>query len=252
MNSLAFSSTAAWVYPMLMLLALGSCSLLLRRFQQQLPIQGWQKVALGIGGFCGAMIGSKLPFVVSDPRGMLDGTAWLAHGKTIMCGIVGGYFGVEIAKKLANVRIKTGDTFAIPVAVAVAVGRIGCFFGGCCYGKPCDLPWGVYFTTMGDGEPVVDVRRHPTQLYEAAFHLLLAVVLWQLLRRGILRGQLIKFYLLTYLCYRFVTEWLRPEVPLWLNLTGYQWAALALMPLFAWLWYRDARILAANEPVPVA
>ena len=51
-----------------------------------------------------------------------------------MCGIVGGYFGVELAKWTLDVRIKTGDTFAVPVAVGVAIGRVACFVGGCCYG----------------------------------------------------------------------------------------------------------------------
>lgn len=226
-----------WLYPALMLLAVGACSLLLREFQKGLPIAWWQKVSIGIGAFCGAMIGSKLPFVLSDWRGMLDGTAWLAHGKTILCGIVGGYFGVEVAKKLAGVHVKTGDTFAIPVAIAVAIGRVGCFFGGCCYGQPTTLPWGVRFRLAGDL-----AARHPTQIYEAIFHAMMAVVLWHLWQREQLRGQLIKLYLLTYLVFRFATEWLRPEIPLWGGLTGYQWAALVLIPLFVWLWYRDAKV----------
>ncbi len=237
--------TVGWLYPTLMLLSVATCSLLLRGFQQTLPISWWQKVSIGVGAFCGAMLGAKLPFVLSDWPGMLDGTAWFAHGKTILCGIVGGYFGVEVAKLFAGVQVKTGDTFAIPVAVAVAIGRVGCFFGGCCYGQPTTLPWGARFSLAGD-----DVARHPTQLYEAFFHALMAVVLWQLWRHHQLRGQLIKFYLLTYLAFRFVTEWLRPEIPLWGGLTGYQWAALALMPLFVWLWVRDAKLLRSPNKTP--
>ena len=60
--------------------------------------------------------------------------ATTADGKTILCGIVGGYFGVEVAKWTLDVRVKTGDTFALPLALAMAVGRWGCFFNGCCYG----------------------------------------------------------------------------------------------------------------------
>jgi hypothetical protein len=58
------------------------------------------------------------------------------------------------------------------------------------------------------------------------------------------RGQLIKLYILCYLAYRFGTELIRPEPRLWLGLTGYQWAALALAPVFVWLWRRDAGIFA--------
>ncbi|MBW8886110.1 MAG: hypothetical protein JF612_15355, partial [Planctomycetia bacterium] len=50
-------------------------------------------------------------------------------------------------------------------------------------------------------------------------------------------------YILTYLAYRFFTEFIRPEPRLLFGLTGYQWAALCLAPLFIWLWWNDARNL---------
>ncbi len=72
---------------------------------------------------------------------------------------------------------------------------------------------------------------------------MMAGVLFRLQTRGLLRGQLIKFYILAYLAYRFFSEFIRPEPQLLFGLTGYQWAALALAPLFGWLWWRDARQL---------
>lgn len=129
-------------------------------------------------------------------------------------------------------RVKTGDSFAVPVAAAVAVGRLACFIGGCCYGKPTGLPWGVVFH---DGIP-----RHPTQLYEAAFHASAAAFLVWCERRGLFRLQRIKLYFMAYLVYRFFTEFLRPEPIVALGLTAYQWGALLLLPVFAWLWHRDA------------
>jgi phosphatidylglycerol:prolipoprotein diacylglycerol transferase len=223
-------------YPLIMLAALATCSLLLRRTQARLPLVWWQKMGIGIGAFCGAMVGAKLPFVFLDWDRFLDGSAWLSDGKTIMCGIIGGYLGVEIAKWTMEIRVKTGDTFAVPCAVAVAIGRIACFVGGCCFGKPTNRPWGVVFPTSGDLLP-----RHPTQLYEAAFHLAVAGMLLLFQSRGLFRGQLIKLYILIYLGYRFLTEFIRPETTLELGLTVYQWAALAMMPVFAALWWRDAR-----------
>ena len=223
-------------YPLIMFVALVVCSLLLRKTQARLPLLWWQKLAIGVGAFCGAMIGAKLPFAVLDWNRFLDGSAWLSDGKTIMCGIVGGYFGVELAKWTLDIRVKTGDTFAVPCAVAVAIGRVACFVGGCCFGTPTSLPWGVAFPTSGDSFP-----RHPTQLYEAAFHLSIAGVLLALQQRGAFRGQLIKLYILVYLGYRFATEFIRPETRLELGLTAYQWAALAMVPLLVFLWWRDAR-----------
>ncbi len=233
-----------WGYTGIMLVALFTGGVLLRRSQARLPLAGEQKFGLTLGAFCGAMLGAKLPFALADWPGLLDGSAWLAHGKTIMGGLVGGYFGVELAKWLLGVRIKTGDWFAAPVAAAVAMGRLGCFRAGCCFGTPTTLPWGVAFPLAPDGGTV---PRHPTQLYEFLFHAAAAGVLFWLSRRGLLRGQLIKLYFITYLVYRFASEWLRPEPRLWTGLTGYQWAAVVLLVLFCWLWVRDRRLLASPE-----
>lgn len=226
----------SYAYPTIMAAAIGAAYLLSRRRQKALPLTAGQRLGVALGAFCGAMIAAKLPFVLGDWQGLLSGAAWLENGKTIVFGLVGGYFGVEVAKWALDVRVKTGDSFAVPVAVGVAIGRLACFAGGCCYGLHTALPWGVDF---GDGP------RHPTQLYEAAFHLSAAAVLAVMERRDLLRGQRIKFYIMAYLVYRLVTEFIRPEPRLWLSLTGYQWACLWLLPVFAVLWWRDR--LAANS-----
>lgn len=221
------------LYPLIMLLSLATGVLLSRRTMPALGLRRTERMAVGLGAFLGAMIGAKLPFVLSDWEGLTSGRAWLENGKTIVFGLVGGYFGVELAKGLLGIRIKTGDGFAVPVAAAVAIGRLGCFVGGCCYGAATQLPWGIDF---GDGQ-----RRHPTQLYEFFFHSSAALGLAWLQHRGLFRGQLIKVYILAYLIYRFLTEFIRPEPILGLGLTGYQWACLGLMPVFVLLWIRDQR-----------
>jgi phosphatidylglycerol:prolipoprotein diacylglycerol transferase len=184
------------------------------------------------------MIGAKLPFVLADWDGFLSGRAWLDNGKTIVMGLVGGYFGVELAKWALHIRVKTGDSFAAPVAAAIAVGRLACFNAGCCYGTPTDLPWAVDF---GNGPC------HPTQIYEFGFHLTAAFVLGGLQRHGLFRGQLIKLYIITYLLYRFATEYIRPETRYWLDLTLYQWATLIFVPVFVLLWLIDSQAF-QSEP----
>jgi phosphatidylglycerol:prolipoprotein diacylglycerol transferase len=223
------------IYTLIIVAAVCVGVVIARRTQASLDVAPREKFFIGLGAFCGAMIGAKLPFVLTDWKGFLSGAAWFANGKTILSGLVGGYLGVEIAKWMLGVRIKTGDSFAAPVAAAIGIGRLGCFHAGCCYGMPTHLPWGVHF-------PNVDsLPRHPTQLYEAAFHLTAAIVLYWLWARGLFRGQLIKLYILSYLAYRFLTEFIRPEAQLAGGLTGYQWSALVLAVLFVWLWLRDAR-----------
>ena len=215
-----------------MLTAVAVAVILSRRAQSALGLTPRERLGIGLGAFCGAMIAAKLPFVLADWQGLLTGRAWFENGKTIVFGLVGGYFGVEIAKWAVEVRVKTGDTFAVPVAVAVAIGRLACFCAGCCYGAPTALSWGIDF--LGDGP------RHPTQLYETAFHLSIAAGLAVCERRRLFRGQLIKLYILLYLVYRFASETIRPEPRLWQGLTGYQWACLALAPVFVVLWAKDS------------
>lgn len=229
-----------WLYPVVMGAAVITGVLVGRRTGGPLGLTRGQRFGLAVGAFCGGMIGAKLPFALLDWDGFLSGAAWLDNGKTLVMGLAGGYFGVEAAKWALDIRVKTGDGFAAPVAASIAVGRLACFCGGCCAGLPTDLPIGLDF---GDGVP-----RHPTQLYEFVFHLGAACLLIHLRQRGLFRGQLIKLYILAYLAFRFLTEYLRPEPRWWFDWTVYQWAALVLIPLFAALWLRDR----SSAATPVA
>src|SRR4051794_2869908 len=229
MTASSTPSGAGLAYAGIMIVSIATAVILKRRGDRALPLPAAQRWGIALAAFCGAMIGSKLPFVMADWDGLVSGRAWFDNGKTILAGLVGGYLGVEAAKALLGVTIKTGDSFAVPVAAAVAVGRLACFVGGCCYGRPTEAPWGVVFH---DG-----IRRHPTQVYEAAFHATMALLRAGAERGGLSARQRIKLYLIAYLVYRFATEFLRPEPVVLLGLTAYQLAALALIPVFAWLWH---------------
>lgn len=221
-------------YPFILLLAILTGGFLLRRSQSDLRLSAAQRSGIGVAAFCGAMIGAKLPFVIWDLEGLRSGAAWFSNGKTIMCGIVGAYFAVEVAKYTLGVKTKTGDSFAVPVAITVAIGRLGCFAAGCCYGTPTELPWGIRF-------PNVDaLARHPTQLYESIFHGTAAVTMVFLQRNGLFKGQLVKLYIIAYLAYRLLSEQIRPEPRFWMGLTSYQWFAIILIPIFLLLWWRDS------------
>lgn len=224
-------------YPFIIALAIVVAAGLARITQRPLPLSPGEKFGIGLGGFIGAMLGAKLPFVLADWSGMLSGAAWFSDGKTILFGLVGGYFGVVVAKWSLDIHTHTGDSFAVPVAAGIAIGRWGCFVAGCCYGTPTSLPWGVLFPAV-DNQP-----RHPTQVYEFVFHAAMVVILYVPWQRRIFPGQLIKLYILAYVAYRFLTEYIRPEARLWGGLTGYQWSCFVLAALFGWLWWRDARAI---------
>jgi len=210
---------------MIMAAAVATGLVIYSRTRQSLDLNAREKFGIAIGAFCGGMIGAKLPFLLADWQGFISGAAWFDNGKTIVSGLVGGYLGVQVAEWTMGIQAKMCDSLAVPLAAAIGVGRLACFSAGCCYGTVTSLPWGVDF---GDGQ-----TRHPTQLYESAFHLLAAVVLYQFQRRNMFRGQLVKIYFVSYFVFRFLTEFIRPEAALWLGLTGYQWAVLVLAPFFA-------------------
>ncbi|MBI2361964.1 MAG: prolipoprotein diacylglyceryl transferase [Elusimicrobia bacterium] len=228
----AVASRATPASVLLMAAAVAVAWLLGRGAQEGLGLTPPQRRGLGFAAFCGGFLGAKLPFALLHPAGPLAAPAWLSDGRTVLGGLVGGYLAVEAAKALFGVTVKTGDGFAVPVAAAVGVGRLSCLFARCCYGVPTALPWAVDF---GDG-----LGRHPTQAYEAAFHLAAACALSALRRRGLFPRQLMKLYILAYLAYRFLSEFIRPEPRLLGPLSAYQAAALALAPVFAGLWVLDA------------
>ncbi|MFO0923633.1 MAG: prolipoprotein diacylglyceryl transferase family protein [Pirellulales bacterium] len=214
-------------YAAIMIGAVLAASWLVRKQQSKLPLTPSQRLALGLSAFIGCMLGAKAPFLLQlGWEGLWRGTVWFADGKTILGGIVGGYLAVEITKPIVGIRFSTGDSFALPAAVAIMMGRLGCFVAGCCFGTPTDLPWGIEFPLAGDDIPV---PRHPTQLYEVIFHALAAIVLYATMDSKRFAGNKLKIYLIIYFAFRFFTEFLRPEPAILLGLTGYQWTSLALI-----------------------
>lgn len=221
---------ATFSYSIVTLLAIVASGLIQFFDQRKLNLPRADRLYLGLGAFCGGMLGAKLPYLLLNPEGMMSGAAWLENGKTILTGLAGGYFGVEYVKWLRNIRVKTGDSFVVPLAVALGIGRIGCFIGGCCYGIETSLPWAVDF---GD-----HVLRHPTQIYESLFHFAAAILFTYWRKHQILPGKLLKIYYLVYFAYRFVTEWIRPEPRLISGLTPYQVSAAILFLVFGILLFR--------------
>ena len=216
--------------------------LLRRRFGDPIATPTrWTVIAAAIAG---AAFGSKLLFLLENPQltwRNLGNPAYLAGGKTIVGALIFGLIFVELMKRYTGLRQSTGDLYAIPLALGIAIGRIGCFLTGLSdntYGTPSSLPWAISF---GDGIP-----RHPTQLYEIAFLILLIPFLYRVTLseardsrkvsakptdtyrayRRFLPGDVFKLFMVAYLSFRFLCDFIKPYPRLLFGLGGIQWACL--------------------------
>ncbi len=142
----------------------------------------------------------------------------------------------------------TMDAFAPGVALGQAIGRLGCFAAGCCWGKECDLPWGVRFRSDFAAPVPLDKTLHPAQLYESAADLLIFAILYRQFNRRHRPGHVIGLYLVLYSTARFIIEFFREHEQ---SLVGpfslTQWIALALLILGALILLRGRQPAALPE-----
>jgi phosphatidylglycerol---prolipoprotein diacylglyceryl transferase len=210
-----------------------SLRLALRRFRQS-TVQPEQRGIVIAGGLIGGMLGAKLLAVVQHLDLLWTGQAnlgmLLISGKTIVGALLGAVFGVEVTKKILKIETATGDAFAYPLIVGTAIGRVGCFLTGLSdqtYGTQTSLPWGVDF---GDR-----IFRHPTQLYEVVFMVVLLIFLKYRERRPYLQGDLFRFYMICYLAFRWSIDFIKPDFHPLLGMSAIQIACL-----FGLVYYRQA------------
>ncbi|MBI1842374.1 MAG: prolipoprotein diacylglyceryl transferase [Verrucomicrobia bacterium] len=178
-----------------------------------------------IAALAGAFLGAKALYILIEGRGDWsepDRWARLASGKTVIGALLGGFIGVECAKRAMSYTRVTGDLFASVVPASVALGRIGCWRAGCCLGRVCDAgPWAL---VDQQGTP-----RWPAVPMEFVFNLLALAAFWLMRRRQLLTGQHFHLYLIAYGCFRIAHEPLR-ATPKWESgLSGYQFAAALLV-----------------------
>jgi phosphatidylglycerol:prolipoprotein diacylglycerol transferase len=186
----------------------------------------------------GGILGSKLYYAVDvslrtgAPFSQLffarDGITW--YGGLLMATLVGA-----IGCRIHGLPIKTvADCTAVAGAVGQSLGRIGCFLVGDDYGRPSQLPWAVAFP---EGAPPTLATVHPTQLYEVAWLLPVAALLWSRRRKSpFLFGE----YLAANGLGRIVIESWRVNPKVALGFTEPQWIGLVLIVAGAsgWIYYR--------------
>ncbi len=195
-----------------------------------------------IAALVSAFLGAKIVYLATEGWMFWDAPErWMiwATGKTILGALLGGYAGVEVAKKLTGYSRATGDWFAVIAPVGIVLGRIGCLLHGCCLGRECAPAWWTINDLRG-------VSRWPAVLVEIGFNLAAILVFIGLRRRRVLAGQHFHLYLIGYGAFRFAHEFLRATPRLAGDVSGYQIAALACVGLGAWRFLARAQSVARD------
>jgi phosphatidylglycerol:prolipoprotein diacylglycerol transferase len=175
---------------------------------------------LGIYIIISALVGAKLLLLITDfksftadPRELLTlaRSGGVFYGGLIVAVIVALWYIRHVGLPLWT----TCDVFAPGIALGHVVGRFGCLFAGCCFGKPTTRPWGITFTdpfaAANVGTPLGDAL-HPTQLYEAGAELVILIVLLVTERKGRpFPGRTFWLYMLLYAISRFIIEFYRGD-----------------------------------------
>ena len=175
---------------------------------------------LGIYIIISALVGAKLLLLVTDFRTFTSNPAELLtlarsggvfYGGLILAVVVALWYIRRVGLPLWT----TCDVFAPGIALGHVIGRFGCLFAGCCYGKPTTKPWGITFTdpfaAANVGTPL-NQPLHPTQLYEAgAEFLILMFLLWTERKGRPFAGRTFWLYMLLYAVSRFIIEFFRGD-----------------------------------------
>lgn len=199
--------------------------LFLRRRMPGPRVEPEKSAWIFIGCVFGAIVGAKLLAWAEAP-----GLYWaLRHdphfwfgGKTIVGGLLGGWAGIEIAKRALGITVSLGDACVYPIILGMCIGRVGCFLTGLSdntCGIPSNLPWAVDY---GDGIP-----RHPAQIYEIVFLIVLGLALWFWRASLAVNGLKFRWFLTAYLAFRFYIDFFKPHWTLFGGLSGIQWGCLA-------------------------
>jgi phosphatidylglycerol:prolipoprotein diacylglycerol transferase len=195
-----------------------------------------QRSRLALVALVGAILGAyglQLPADLfgwnAPPPAGVAGDGMPLGGRTVLGGLLGGWLAVEVQKRRAHIRRPTGDEFALPLALALACGRLGCLAAGCCAGVPCEPgPW-AWVDAAG-------VSRVPVQAIEAAFHFGAAVLLACGSRRGWQPGRRLLLYFAAYAVVRFALEFWRQNPRVVAFLTWHQMLAMLLFVLASAAW----------------
>lgn len=184
------------------------------------------------GGILGARllhIVDRLDYYADHPAHVLD---FQSGGLAIYGAVLGGFAGVAVATRIYRVpMLPVIDAVAPALALAQAIGRLGCIVNGDAWGARTDWPLAFIYTNPDSFIPnqLLDVPTHPYPLYDMALNLAVFIVIWRMRRRALPSGMLFATFVTLYAAGRFVISWVREERVWFLGLQEAQVIALAAL-----------------------
>ncbi|MEW6679446.1 MAG: prolipoprotein diacylglyceryl transferase [bacterium] len=171
---------------------------------------------IGVLIFVSGIIGARIFNAISNPSSYSFIDVFISRsGFTFHGGLIFAIISVWIyCKKKGLPFLKIADIFSPSFIIGMSIGRIGCFFEGCCFGKPTSLPWGILFPVGSWGwKRFGNTPLHPTQLYSSLLDFILFLILIKIKPKR--NGFVFFSFLLGYSIIRFFVEFLRDQ-PLFL------------------------------------
>ena len=162
-----------------------------------------------------ALLGARLLYVIVEYRYFLDSPLEIFKfwkGGLVFYGglILGVLISLWYLKRNQMPMWKTADLLAPSIALGQLIGRWGCFFAGCCYGKKTDVAWGITFTDPRSLAPL-EISLHPTQVYLSLNAVFIFIFLMWLSKRKVFDGQILWSYGILYSIGRFLIEYFRGD-----------------------------------------
>ena len=187
------------------------------RNSERLGIDGEKAWNLGILVVLCGIIGSKVLYVINEGMSFREifSISTLQAGGVFSGGLIAAFIAAAwYVRRHHMPALGTCDAFSPGLALGHAIGRIGCFAAGCCYGKETHHWWAVTFTNplaaQITGTPL-NKPLEPTQLFESAVELANFFLLMWLLKRRKFDGQVFGAFMFIYGTARFFLEYLRDD-----------------------------------------
>ncbi len=191
--------------------------------------------------FIGMYLGGKLLYALTNLSYLRQGFAHASSFAEVLTVMVYGFggmvfyggligamsvYGLCVRKKRLSVDYIDLGTLLVPLFHTF--GRIGCFFGGCCYGVVCKFGFTYRHSLIPDAN---GVPRFPVQLFEAGYNLMLFFVLWHFFQKRRYSSWLLNIYLCAYPIFRFVIEFFRGDAHrgIYAGMSTSQWISLLIL-----------------------